>query len=104
MIDLIRILKEFIEDEYDCFLYDCSMYEEDPADYPTSDDWLINAIKVLWKNKVMDCHGFSLLNFEEMMEKYGNIIVFQYVEFLHNAKPINRLIKLRTLLTYNLRY
>ena len=103
-MNLLRILKELVEEEYECFLHDCYINEEDSDDYSSSADWLLNGIVNLWKAGVMDCHGFSRLDENEMMEKYGDLILFQYPEFLHYAKPINRLVKLRTLLNYNLRY
>ena len=103
-MNLLEILKELIKEEYEYFLYDCLTHEKDPCDYLSSDDWLINGIKILWKYKIMDSHGFSLLEPTEMIEKYGDIILFQYPEFLHGTKPINCSIKLRTLLNLNLRF
>lgn len=102
-MNLLRILKELVEEEYECFLHDCYINEEDSDDYSSSDDWFLNGIKNLWKAGIMDCHGFSRFNTEEMMEKYGDLMIFQYPEFIHYSKPINRIVKLRTLLNYNLR-
>ena len=99
--NILETLKKFINSEREEFLFDCYLYKKDPEDYSSTDEWCIEAIKNLWRYRVMDSHGFSIGDLTEIEEKQGDVILFSYPDVKDDSLHS---IKLRTLLNFNLRY
>ena len=73
MIDLANALRNYFKVEYLDFLEDCNAYDENPENYPSLEDVWCQSLRVLFKNKIIDSHGFCNKKLEECLELYGDL-------------------------------